>query len=122
MSDDRSSAQEEPPVDHAFVCSACDNRWYYTRARCPDCGHDDPSTYELGTGAVVSTTTVEVTPPDVRSPNRLGLVRFDGVQLIAQLEGETVAVGDTVEFAGEYGLRDGEEFRAPRLSPVTDAG
>ncbi|MFT4946260.1 MAG: putative OB-fold protein [Natronomonas sp.] len=120
MTDDPPATGEALPVDHAFVCPACDHRWYYTRARCPECAHDEPSTYELGTGDVVATTTVEVTPPDVRSPNRLGLVRFEAVQLIAQLEGEEVSVGDTVEFTGEYQLRDGQEFTGPRLSPVAE--
>jgi uncharacterized OB-fold protein len=110
----------EPRVDHAFRCVECDHRWYYTRARCPECGHAEAEAFELDTGEVVASTTVAVTPDDVRSPNPLGLVRFGGVQLIAQLVDESIAVGDTVEFAGEYELRDGDESRGPRLRAVGD--
>lgn len=108
---------EDPPVDQAFRCESCAHRWYYTRGSCPECRSDDLSTVELGVGEVIGTTTVAVTPPDVREPNRLALAQFGDIQLIAQLTAE-VAVGDQVEFSGEYELRDGGEKRAPRLTPI----
>lgn len=112
MSDDEPLA-----ADEAYRCSECDHRWYYTRGGCPACGHDAADTYRLGEGELVTVTSVEVTPPGVRSPNRLGVARFDGVQLLAQIAGPA-AVGDTVRFAGEYRLREEEERPQPRLTRV----
>lgn len=108
---------DEPvAVDRAFRCADCGRRWYYHRRRCPDCSGTDATTYELGTGELVAVTSVEMTPPDVRSPNRLGLARFDGVRLIAQLADETLSPGDIVAFAGAHRLRDGQEELRPRLT------
>ncbi|OVE83041.1 hypothetical protein [Natronolimnobius baerhuensis] len=60
-----------------------------------------------------------ISPDDVRSPNRIALVRFDdGVQVIAQVTNDPVSVGETVTFAGSYRLRDGELKDVPRLRPV----
>lgn len=115
------STPTEPSVDQAFACDECDHRWYYTRSRCPVCRSGDISTYELGTGEVVQTTTAEVTPGDVRSPNWLALVRFDDVQVILQLDDGDITAGDTVEFAGEYRLRKGDTVSQPRLTAVRDA-
>lgn len=115
------NAPSEPtaiPVDHAFVCDDCGNRWYYTRNRCPDCRGDDISTYELADGELVAWTTVAVTPVDVRSSNPLGLARFSDVQLIAQVSDDEVSIGDPVEFAGAYRLRNGGETVEPRLTVV----
>lgn len=115
-----SVTEEAPiPVDHAFVCSVCDNRWYYTRDRCPDCGAADPSTYELGDGELVAWTDVAVTPRDVRRPNRIGLARFGDVAVIAQIDADAdvISVGDPVTFAGSHRLRDGTDEK-PRLTPV----
>ena len=109
---------ESVAVDRAFRCTDCGRRWYYQRRRCPDCSGTDATTYALETGVLVAVTSVETTPPDVRSPNRLGLARFDGVQLIAQLADEALSVGDAVEFAGAYRLRDEQERSRPRLSAV----
>ncbi len=106
-------------VDEAFQCSSCDQRWYYTRSCCPNCRGEHVETYTLGEGTVVAATTVEVTPPDIRSPNWLGLTRFEDVQLIAQLT-ERVSVGDRVGFAGEYRLRSGDEHSNPRLTAVSE--
>lgn len=107
-------------ADEAFECTDCGARWYYTRGRCPDCGEREAATYELGTGAVVAWTRVAVTPADVRSPNRLGVAAFDDVRVIAQIEGDDVAVGDRVAFDGEYALREGDERRHPRLTITSD--
>ncbi|WP_247004221.1 Zn-ribbon domain-containing OB-fold protein [Halosolutus gelatinilyticus] len=117
---DRNSSSETPPVpaDRAFVCTGCGRRWYYTRSRCPDCGADESSTYELGDGELVARTEIAVTPPDVRSPNWIGLVRFGDIQLIAQLDANDVSIGDRVTFAGSYRLRDGIEAAEPRLIAV----
>ena len=106
-------ASESPPadvpVDHAMVCQSCDARWYYSRRRCPACHSTAFASYPLGTGELLAITTVHVTPSGVRSPNRLGLVRFDdGVSLIAQLTGSP-AVGDRVAFEDLVVLRDGED-------------
>ncbi|NGM70667.1 hypothetical protein G6M89_16920 [Natronolimnobius sp. AArcel1] len=107
------------PVDHAFVCDACDRRWYYTRQHCPSCGACEWSTYELEAGELLAWTDVAVTPNDVRSPNRIALVRFDdGVQLLAQATDDPMEIGDRVTFAGSYRLRDGGRADAPRLRPV----
>ena len=106
------------PVDRAFVCDDCGNRWYYTRNRCPDCRGDAISTYELADGELLAWTDVAVTPADVRSSNRLGLARFGDVQLIAQVSDDEISVGDRVEFAGAYRLRDGDETTQPRLTTV----
>ncbi|MFC6787258.1 hypothetical protein ACFQFH_15715 [Halobaculum halobium] len=64
-------------------------------------------------------TRVEVTPGDVRAPNRLALADFDGVRLIAQVDGEA-AVGDRVAFAGAFDLRDGDDERQPRLRVIDE--
>lgn len=120
MTEDDAHAHESEstlPADHAFVCDRCDRRWYYTRARCPACGCDDSSTYELGTGELLARTAVAVTPPDVRSPNDLGLAEFGDVRLIAQLD-TAASVGDRVAFAGSHRLRDGDRTRHPRLTVV----
>ena len=112
------TARDDPavPVDHAFVCEACASRWYYTRERCPDCGADDVATERLRTGRVLATTTVHATPPDVRTPNSLGLVRFDDVTLIAQLADNSTEAGDAVEFGDSAVLRDGDPSTdGPRL-------
>lgn len=111
----------DPPADRAFGCRACGRRWYYTKPQCPDCGSEPSAhgTEELGQGEVRTVTRVEVTPGDVRSPNRLALADFDGVRLIAQVTGE-VAVGDRVAFAGSFTLRGGDDDRQPRLRVVED--
>lgn len=107
-------------ADEAFRCLDCDRRWYYARARCPDCAGREFGTYALDEGVVVARTTVHTTPPDVRSPNALGFVRFDnGVQVVAQLSDDAVGVGDTVAFAGSTPLRDGDAPQ-PRLVSVTE--
>ena len=88
--DDGIALDEPVAVDRAFRCADCGRRWYYQRRRCPDCSGTDATTYGLETGELVAVTRVEMTPPDVRSPNRLGLVSFDGVRLIAQLADEAL--------------------------------
>lgn len=112
---------DELAVDRAFVCDDCGARWYYDRHRCPGCSGRAIGTYELDEGVLVARTTVEMTPPDVRSPNHLGIARFGDVQLTAQLVGGDVAVGDRVAFAGGHRLRDGRDATDPRLIRVTDA-
>ncbi|WP_121743306.1 Zn-ribbon domain-containing OB-fold protein [Natronorubrum halophilum] len=104
------------PVDHAFVCESCGNRWYYTRDRCAECRSTAIDSYQLQQGEVVAATTVHATPPGVRSPNRLGLVQFEhGVTLIAQLRDDSAA-GDTVRFGSISILRDGDQpVSGPRL-------
>jgi uncharacterized OB-fold protein len=118
ISDDR-----HLPADRAFVCDDCGRRWYYDRHRCPECGRSaaSTSTFRLETGAVVSTTTVETTPPDVRAPNHLALVRFDDVQLIAQAADGGLASGDRVRFEGSHRLREGRDRTDPRLVAVDDS-
>jgi uncharacterized OB-fold protein len=106
------------PADAAFVCDDCGRRWYYTRGRCPDCQSDSVSTYQLTEGELIARTDIAVTPDDVRSPNPVGLVRFDDVQLIAQLADDSVSVGDRVAFAGAHRLRADDETEQPRLTPV----
>ncbi|MFC7203234.1 hypothetical protein ACFQJC_06885 [Haloferax namakaokahaiae] len=106
-------------VEEAFQCSHCGHRWYYTRSYCPNCRGETFETDALGVGTVVAVTTVEVTPPDVRSPNWLALARFDDVRVLAQLEAPA-SKGDRVRFSGEYRLRSGDEHRGPRLTVVTE--
>lgn len=96
--------------DAAYVCTDCDERWFYARARCPDCGGGDHATYELGVGTLRAATTARVTPADVRDENPLGLAEFGGgVTVLAQLPtGERRPdVGDAVELTGSSALRDG---------------
>ncbi|AHG01220.1 hypothetical protein HALLA_02260 (plasmid) [Halostagnicola larsenii XH-48] len=100
-------------IDRAFECESCSNRWYYTRARCTDCGSTAFETYPLETGRVMATTTVHATPPGVRAPNRLALVQFDGgIRLIAQVRGPPVSSGDSVEFGDIVTLRAGDSASA----------
>jgi uncharacterized OB-fold protein len=119
--DDGIALDEPVAVDRAFRCADCGRRWYYQRRRCPDCSGTDATTYGLGTGELVAVTRVEMTPPDVRSPNRLGLASFDGVRLIAQLADEALSPGDAVAFAGANRLRDGDEALRPRLDAVDES-
>ncbi|SDX74593.1 Zn-ribbon domain-containing OB-fold protein [Halobellus clavatus] len=121
MTTDGANADDRMRTDLAFRCEQCGHRWYYTRGRCPDCGEEEVTTDELGVGELLASTRVDVTPEDVRSPNRLGLVAFDDVQVIAQLDGEGVSVGDRVTFSGEHTLREGDEQTHPRLTPVATA-
>jgi len=111
------------PADRAFVCDDCGHRWYYDRRRCPECGRPsaDASTAPLETGAVVATTAVETTPPDVRAPNHLALVRFGDVQLIAQAADGDLSPGDTVRFEWPHRLRESPDQTDPRLVAVDDS-
>lgn len=104
-------------IDRAFKCTACSNHWYYTRARCVECGSTSFETYSLGTGRVVATTTVHATPPGVRAPNRLGLIQFDDdIRLVAQVDGPEISAGDSVEFGDITTLRSGDSPSAgPRV-------
>lgn len=111
-------------VDEAFRCENCDHSWYYTNPHCPNCSGENIATYSLNTGELLSSTTVYTTPDDVRTPNRLGLVRFDDeVQLIAQIEGNDCEIGEIVKFAGEHVLRGDSEsvVYGPRLVPVDNS-
>jgi uncharacterized OB-fold protein len=107
-------------TDEAFRCVECGNQWYYTRRHCQACGSDQFDTYELGTGELVATTTVRVTPPDVRSPNPLGVARFDSIRVTAQLADETLSVGDPVVFGGAYRLRTNDTTCDVRLTNPTE--
>ena len=94
----------------AYRCLSCDERWYYTRRRCPACGADadERETYRLDAGVLEATTVAAVTPPDVRADNALGLARFDGdVGVVAQLADDSLSVGDAVRLEGSYALRGG---------------
>lgn len=106
----------------AFHCRRCEHRWYYTKPVCPECNSDTIAPYTLDTGRVESTTTVYATPVGVRSPNRLALVRFEDVGVIAQIADDSapLAQGDRVELVGEYTLREGDTgtVTGPRLSNV----
>ncbi|MXR43286.1 hypothetical protein GRX01_18350 [Halobaculum sp. WSA2] len=113
----------DPPADRAFVCRECGRRWYYTKPQCPDCDSDPSAhgTEELGEGTVRAVTRVEVTPADVRSPNRLALADFDGVGLIAQVAGDDdPTAGDHVAFAGSFTLRGDGDRPQPRLRVIED--
>ena len=118
-----SPADRDLRADRAFVCDDCGRRWYYDRRRCPGCGRSsvEASTVRLETGAVVATTTVETTPPDVRAPNHLALVRFDEIRLIAQAADGDPSPGDAVRFDGSHRLRDGRDETDPRLVAVDDS-
>ncbi|MDJ1433706.1 OB-fold domain-containing protein [Halostagnicola sp. A-GB9-2] len=109
MNESREPTVESDDAGQAFRCTNCSSSWYYTRGRCLDCGSSSFETYRLGPGRVVATTTVHATPPGVRTPNHLGLVRFDdGVSLIAQLESSGVSVGESVGFGEIVTLREGD--------------
>ncbi|ELZ31044.1 hypothetical protein [Halorubrum distributum] len=117
------AADRDLPADRAFACADCGRRWYYDRRHCPDCDRSaaDAASVRLETGAVVATTTVETTPPDVRAPNHLALVRFDEVQLIAQAADADLSPGDRVRFDGSHRLRDGRDRTDPRLVAVEES-
>lgn len=104
-----------PPVDCAYECMDCGHRWYYTKPICPECASDSIELYDLDTGIVESVTTVHATPGGVRSPNRLALVRFGEIGVVAQIAEDTTELdsGDRVRFAGEYVLRE------TRSGPIT---
>lgn len=118
MSEPKTPTAGSDGIDRAFECESCSNRWYYTRARCTECGSESFETYPLEAGRVMATTTVHATPPGVRAPNRLALVQFDrGIRLIAQLGGPPVSAGDSVEFGDIVTLRSGDSrTTGPRLS------
>lgn len=106
----------------AYVCTDCGHRWYYARARCPECTGGSTDTYELDAGTLLAETTARVTPPQVRDENPLGLAEFDhGVTVVAQIAGDRgrPEVGDAVELAGEFALRG--DATGPRLRPVEGA-
>lgn len=120
MTDDRTSQamtdDRTAETGTAYACIDCDNRWYYARARCPECRSDSYDTYELGTGTLLAETTARVTPPNVRDENSLGLAEFDdGVTVVAQVTDEESSpeVGDDVKLAGEFPLRG--DVTGPRL-------
>ena len=117
------SADRDVPADHAFVCDDCRHRWYYDRRRCPACGRgaESAATVPLETGEVVATTTVETTPPDVRTPNHLALARFDEVRLIGQAAAGDLSPGDAVRFEGAHRLREGRDRTDPRLVAADDS-
>jgi len=108
------------PDDEAYRCRECGHRWYYTRGRCPACRHDAADTYRFGLGELVAVTEVAVTPPDVRSPNWLGVARFDGVGVLGQL----VTRRRWATECGSAGnrLREDDEQRQPRLRVVEADG
>lgn len=113
-------AETDSHLDRAFECDECGRRWYYDRHRCPDCGDGDYRSIEIGQGELVATTVARVTPPDVRDENPLGVARFDGFQLAAQLSTDTESrpdVGDVVELRGTFTLRHDSDGRVvgPRL-------
>lgn len=110
---------DEAPLTHGYECEDCGEKWYYTRSRCPACAGREHGTYRLGEGELLAGSVVHVTPPGVRDENRLGLATFDGVNVIAQVEGDA-AVGDRVEIDGVHDLRtvDGEALSGPRLTRI----
>lgn len=112
-----------PPTNRAYRCRTCAAHWYYTRPACPECRSADHETYELGVGTLLAETTARVTPDDVRAPNRLGLVDFDGVRVLAQVE-DGATVGDDVSFAGDHALRGTGTTAVvgPRLVGVHQSG
>ncbi|QLG63854.1 Zn-ribbon domain-containing OB-fold protein [Halorarum salinum] len=101
----------------AFECDDCGRRTFYAKRRCPDCGGDAWGEVDPGTGELLATTTVHVTPDGVREPNDIGLAAFPGgANVVAQL-GADLAVGDAVRLAGDHELRRGEDgaLRGGRL-------
>lgn len=98
-------------MSDVLECVNCGARTFYRKERCPECGCDRFAEREPGVGELVSTTRVHVTPPGVREPNALGLVRFrDGGNVIVQLEDE-LEVGDTVRLVNGYALRENGDER-----------
>lgn len=125
--DDETTATTEADghLDDGFECNGCERRWYYDRHRCPDCGSDDYRPVDIGRGELVASTVARITPPDVRDENPLGVARFDGVRVAAQLppDAETRPdVGDAVELRGSFTLRRDGDGRVvgPRLVAPDD--
>lgn len=102
-------------------CEACGYRTFYSTRLCPDCGSDRFDTRPAGTGELTAVTTVHVTPPGVREPNRLGVARFDGVGYIGQIEGEATP-GDAVCLVDGFDLRETDEgtYSGPRIVAVEE--
>jgi len=75
---------------------------YPTHPRCPECGKPQDGTVELQarTATVLTWTLATATPPGVRSPNPLAIVRFEvdgqSVQALGGLTTEDVETGDEV--------------------------
>ncbi len=90
----------------ATECDRCGETWAYDRVRCPSCAGESFSPVELGRGELVATTVAHVTPPACANRIRLGVARFGGMMVTAQLAEESLSVGDAVVLDGEYPLRD----------------
>lgn len=90
-------------------CTECNRVWYFRRAFCPGCGHDQPlNCHSKGTGTVHTMSLVHRAPSaDLRDlvPYLLLIVDVDeGFRLMAHGE-QSLAIGDRVqahfvEFAG----------------------
>lgn len=72
-----------------------------------ECGSKEWKKREPGIGELLAVTTVHVSPKGVREPNRLGLVKFEGANLIAQV-GKEPSVGDDVKLDDGNVLREGD--------------
>ncbi|NIB99338.1 OB-fold domain-containing protein [Halobacterium sp. R2-5] len=88
---------------------------YPGHTRCPECGEEQTETVDLTdrTGAVVTWTTSQATPPGVREPNHLAIVEFEvegeSVRALGQLAtADGVEIGSEVEPVYEEELRDPE--------------
>lgn len=88
-------------------CADCGYRTFYEKQHCMDCGSQEWDNQEPGVGELLAITTVHVSPKGVRSPNRLGLAKFEGANLVAQI-GEDLSVGDNVKLDDGNILREGE--------------
>ena len=88
-------------------CTDCGHRTFYEKRRCHVCGADSFEKRDPGTGELLAVTTNHVTPDGVREPNQLGFARFEGTNIIAQLEGD-IEPGETVRLEDGFELRETE--------------
>ncbi len=111
---------EGPVAIELSRCEACLARFVPTDGPCPRCGSTRVGPLSVpGVGKVLAATELLVTPPGVRSPNRLALVEVaDAVRLLAVVEGPLPGRGALVSVA-----RVGEVYRArAELPPPAERG
>ncbi|SEP16718.1 hypothetical protein SAMN04487948_11811 [Halogranum amylolyticum] len=89
-------------------CANCGYRTFYKKRHCMECGSQQWDKQESGIGELLAITSVHVSPKGVRKPNRLGLAKFEGANLVAQI-GKDLNVGDNVKIDNGNTLREEDD-------------
>ncbi|NHN48021.1 hypothetical protein G9464_10480 [Halostella sp. JP-L12] len=102
-------------------CSNCGYRTFYKKKHCLECGGQEWNKQEPGVGELLAITTVHVSPEGVREPNRLGIARFEGANLVAQIR-KGLNPGDNVKLDDSNILREGDNGThvGAQFAPVDD--